>query len=92
MEIGNRNMDEIKSRIEQAKSGDAKAAAAGDKEAQEALERLNNQRQTLKEQEAYFLQLVEEKQLELIWPPEQREECSITFTYGHRGVIVYVYP
>lgn len=68
-----------------------KAAAAGNKEAQEALERLNNQRQALKEQEAYFLQLVEEKQFELIWHPERREECSIFFSYGDSAQIVYVY-
>ena len=36
-----------------------------------------NKNQALKEQEAYFLQLVEEKQLELIWHPDRREKCEI---------------
>ncbi len=47
--------------------------------------------QTVKEQEAYFLQLVEDKQLELIWHPDRREKCEITFTHGHRAIEVYVY-
>ena len=47
--------------------------------------------QTVKEQEAYFLQLVEDKQLELIWHPDRREKCEITFTYGHSAWAVYVY-
>ena len=68
-----------------------KAAAAGNEKAQEALKRLNNQRQALKEQEAYFLQLVEEKQLELIWHPERREECSILFSYEHSAQAIYVH-
>ena len=50
-----------------------------------------NKNQALKEQEAYFLQLVEEKQLELIWHPDRREKCEITFTYEHRAWAVYVY-
>lgn len=84
MKTVNRNMDEIKSRIGQ--------AAAGNEDAQEALEKLNNQRQALKEQEEYFLQLVEEKQLELIWHPEQREKCSIFFKdEEYRAQIIYIY-
>ena len=50
-----------------------------------------NKNQALKEQEAYFLQLVEEKQLELIWHPDRREKCEITFTYEHSAMAVYVY-
>lgn len=50
-----------------------------------------NKKQALKEQEAYFLQLVEEKQLELIWHPDRREKCEITFTYEHSAMAVYVY-
>ena len=47
--------------------------------------------QTVKEQETYFLRLVEDKQLELIWHPDRREKCEITFTHGHRAIEVYVY-
>ena len=47
--------------------------------------------QTVKEQEAYFLQLVEDKQLELIWHPDRREKCEIAFTHGYRAMKVYVY-
>lgn len=47
--------------------------------------------QALKRREKYFLQLVEEKQLELIWHPEQREKCSISFAYGYSAQIIYVY-
>lgn len=47
--------------------------------------------QTVKEQETYFLRLVEDKQLELIWHPDRREKCEITFTHGHRAMEVYVY-
>ena len=50
-----------------------------------------NKNQAMKEQEAYFLQLVEDKQLELIWHPDRREKCEITFTYEHRAWAVYVY-
>lgn len=47
--------------------------------------------ENMKDLEAYFLQLVEEKQLELIWLPDRREKCEITFTYGHSAWAVYVY-
>ena len=47
--------------------------------------------QTVKEQETYFLRLVEDKQLELTWHPDRREKCEITFTHGHRAMEVYVY-
>lgn len=30
--------------------------------------------------ESYYLKLIEEKQLELIWHPDRREECSIVFS------------
>ena len=117
MEIGNRNMDEIKSRIEQAESGDAKAqyelaesyekgvscrrnipkamywyqkaAVAGNENAQEALERLNNKEHALKAQEEYFLNLVEEKEAELIgtdW-----EECELIYSYDNSASITYIY-
>lgn len=32
--------------------------------------------------ESYYLKLIEEKQLELIWHPDRREECSIVFSSG----------
>ena len=47
--------------------------------------------QTVKEQETYFLRLVEDKQLELIWHPDRREKCEIAFTYEHSAMAVYVY-
>ena len=47
--------------------------------------------ENMKDLEAYFLQLVEEKQLELIWHLDRREKCEITFTYGHSAWAVYVY-
>lgn len=50
-----------------------------------------NKNQAVKEQEAYFLQLVEDKQLELIWHPDRREKCEIAFTHGYRAMKVYVY-
>ena len=50
-----------------------------------------NKNQAVKEQEACFLQLVEDKQLELIWHPDRREKCEIAFTHGYRAMKVYVY-
>ena len=50
-----------------------------------------NKNQAVKEQEACFLQLVEDKQLELIWHPDRREKCEIAFTHGYRAMEVYVY-
>ena len=50
-----------------------------------------NKNQAVKEQKAYFLQLVEDKQLELIWHPDRREKCEIAFTHGYRAMKVYVY-
>ena len=47
--------------------------------------------QTIQEQETCFLHLIEETQLDLIWHPDRREKCEITFTHGHREIEVYVY-
>lgn len=52
---------------------------------------MNEMKELIQQQEAYFLQLVEEKQLELIWHPDRREKCVITFTYEHRATEVYIY-
>ena len=47
--------------------------------------------ENMKDLEAYFLQLVEEKQLEFIWHPDRREKCEIAFTHEHRAMTIYVY-
>lgn len=66
-----------------------KAAAAGNEEAQEALMRLNDKTYALKTLEEYFLNLVEEKEAELIgtdW-----EKCGIIYQYNDSASIVYIY-
>ncbi len=67
-----------------------KASAAGNKEAQEALERLNNKEYALKAQEEYFLNLVEEKETELIGKPSW-EKCELIYSYDNGASITYVY-
>lgn len=42
--------------------------------------------------ENYYLKLIEEKQLELIWHPDRREECSIVFSSGEAIRAVYSSP
>lgn len=66
-----------------------KAAAAGNEEAQEALMRLNDKTYALKTLEEYFLNLVEEKEAELIgtdW-----EKCELVYSYDNRESITYIY-
>lgn len=46
----------------------------------------------INELEGYYLQLIEEKQLELIWHPGRREECCIVFSSGEATRAVYSYP
>lgn len=46
----------------------------------------------VEEAETYYLRLVEEKQLELIWHPDRREECCIVFSSGEAVRAVYSYP
>lgn len=41
--------------------------------------------------ETYYLKLVEEKQLELIWHPDRREKCGIQVTVKDHSSIVYSY-
>lgn len=41
--------------------------------------------------ENFYLQLIEEKQLELIWHPERREECGIQFATEFSSIIIYSY-
>ena len=45
----------------------------------------------VEETETYYLKLVEEKQLELIWHPDRREKCGIQFLAGESSRIVYSY-
>ena len=67
-----------------------KAAAAGNEDAQEALKRLNDKECVLKAQEEYFLNLVEEKETELIGKPSW-EECRLIYSYDNRAGITYIY-
>lgn len=45
----------------------------------------------VEEAEIYYLKLIEEKQLELIWHPDRREQCGIQFLAGDSSRIVYSY-
>lgn len=45
----------------------------------------------VEEVEIYYLKLIEEKQLELIWHPDRREQCGIQFLAGDSSRIVYSY-
>ena len=67
-----------------------KAAVAGNEDAQEALKRLNDKECILKAQEEYFLNLVEEKETELIGKPSW-EECKLVYSYDNRAGITYIY-
>ena len=80
--LGRRNMPEA---IEWYR----KSAMAGNKNAQEALNRLNNQMQVVIKQEEYFLQLVEVEQEELIYNPEWKK-CDIVFSYGENKYTISI--
>lgn len=45
----------------------------------------------VEETETYYLKLVEEKQLKLIWHPDRRKKCGIQFLVGESSRIVYSY-
>ena len=46
----------------------------------------------INEIEEYYDELIEEKQLELIWHPDRREKCGIQFLAGEASRVVYSYP
>ena len=67
-----------------------KAAVSGNEDAQEALERLNDKEYALKVQEEYFLDLVAEKEDELMGNPNW-EECELIYSYNDTAGITYIY-